>query len=241
MDEKRLFMETTLEMLTFDSLFLILQKLSPKAILDLCLSSGNFQMKYCENRDFWKRLISYFYPQAFYTDNPKNQYRALAEGVMTPYYIVDDRFEFDTAYLDIDPEKEQDTVIEIPGLPLDDGTVIWVFHYYFEYIGGHSGDTVEDFVPYKTREDAVKIALTNYSNFQTELEQYVEQIKEEEVNEDTLNEAAAEMDLPSPMSEERFKEWFEKNDYASLQWSKDIMSLRMIAEIVKVTLHDVLE
>jgi hypothetical protein len=241
MEEQRLFMETTLELLTFDALFLILQKLSPKAILNLCLASENFERIYCQTQDVWRRLISYFFPNSFHTDNPRDQYRALAEGVITPYYILDDRFEFDTAYLDIDPEKEQDTVIEIPGLPLNDGTVIWVFHYYFKYIGGHSGETVEDFVPYKTREDVVKIALTNYNNFLSELEQYVEQIKEEDVNEDTLNEAAAEMDLPSPMTEERLKEWFGKNDSASLQWSEGLMSLRMVAEIVKVTLHDMPE
>lgn len=241
-------METTLELLTFDALFLILQKLSPKAILNLCLSSENFERKYCRNQDFWQRLISYFFPNSFHTDNPRDQYRALTEGVITPYYIVDDHFEFDTAYLNLeDPDEksvaeDEGSFIPIDGLTLDNGTKVWILHYYFDYVGAVSGEKIEEFIPYKTRKNALKASSSYFSLFETEIYEYVFHTIELDVSEEALNIATEKLNLPTPFNENEWLKWLEANDSISLAYYDRGTSLRIELEIMEVKfLHDVPE
>lgn len=243
MSAEKLFMETTLEMLTLDSLYLILEKLSPQDILNLCLSSERFEREYCDNDNLWKRLIDRFYPDSFYTDNPRAQFEALVNHETTEYFILDGKFDFDTAYLHIVDEEalmaaeEEGRFFRLEGLPPRDGAKVWVLHYNFEFSGNYNGETQEEFNVHKTRENAVDDFFSNFFDaFTSELSDYVDQEMQEEINIANINLAAEELGLPTPVTEKRWREWFENNNLVTMSYRDGDIVLR--TELVEVTLRD---
>jgi len=72
-------------------IFNILEKLDSWSVLDASMINKNSN-RLCKNKDVVMRLLDAHYPNAFYTDNPWQQYIALISGVYTFYETTEDTF-----------------------------------------------------------------------------------------------------------------------------------------------------
>lgn len=70
--------------ITADPLFLIMSKLDPKSVLKTCESTKQFA-RLCRNPKLFSALMRVHYPNYFETDNPREQYIAITNGLETTY------------------------------------------------------------------------------------------------------------------------------------------------------------
>lgn len=70
--------------ITADPLFVILARLDPKSVLRTCETTQQFR-RLCQNPNLFSALMRSHYPNYFETNNPKEQYIAITNGLETVY------------------------------------------------------------------------------------------------------------------------------------------------------------
>lgn len=78
------FTNAAINILTKDVIILILEKMEPNDILNLCEVHAKFT-KICNDKFVFIRLMQKLYPQFDVTDTPREQFEAITNGVTTKY------------------------------------------------------------------------------------------------------------------------------------------------------------
>jgi len=111
-------MESNLDFLSKDIAYLVLLRLKPHDVLNLCYSTTKQFKYYCTNQELFTNLMRVHYPNAVLTSNPREQYEAITIGYLTTY-----KFKYDV---------EHKVVIEQPQLfgetQLPQNTPGWSFN-----------------------------------------------------------------------------------------------------------------
>lgn len=163
MDE---FVETALTDLPRDVIEVIVMRMTPKSVANLCLTSTRFA-KVCRNEELWKRLMKLHYPDFDLTDNPRGQFVAIANGKVTKYEVREGDYLDSYGILGYQSHvfltKDQNNFgLEIYGNPVPNGTQKWcVFSSYSE--GKNSENTFKVYPDKQTAiQEGIDIAIDVY-------------------------------------------------------------------------------
>ena len=164
------FINAVIQNVSQDELFLILSKTDPKSVLSLCQTSQRFAAL-CRNEKLWKRLLKVHFPQFPETNTPRQQFQALANGIVTSYGfdLVLGGYIPPTIPPNFAISKANIINLEILGLPLPPGTRKWVAYQ------GHWNEENQDYLAlmikaFNTREEAVQALVTESLRYLNSLE-----------------------------------------------------------------------
>lgn len=211
MSAEKDFTEVALDTLGRDVLSLIFERMDPKSILKLCQTSQAFA-EHCRNPSLWRRLIALHFPWDLPTNDPRSQYQALVAGHKTVYTVLGSLEKVDVLYLDkeraIKSDYDRIDEVSIDGNPVPNGTKLWLYGLFFSEGGDEKSW-------HRTRQEAIDDFFENF------FDNLVFEIKMDIDNSDGyyvgLQDYAYLNDLAYPMTEERWREWFDEMDSISFK------------------------
>lgn len=78
-------MESNLDLLSRDTAYLVLTKLKPHDVLNMCYSTTKNFEQYCKDQILFTNLMRVHYPNSILTANPREQYESITNGYLTTY------------------------------------------------------------------------------------------------------------------------------------------------------------
>jgi hypothetical protein len=191
---------TTINDLNKDEIGLLFLQLTPRDVLSLC--SINTKFRYiCQKQDLFAQLMRKHYPNAFLTNDPKSQYKAITNGVKTRYkvHVLRNNFYSENIVIDnitligtsSDFEKLKpnysDTEIdfEVKGNVIPTGEEMWLLIFYNIFIGDDP-----DVEVFKRKKGLVSFFLEKYYIGILEIifEDFYNNLTEGEVSEERIEE-----------------------------------------------------